>query len=82
MVILKKTLIFQGFRGVPTFSRWGVHFFPEGVRMLNAIETNTACDFSGGLDPTLDLCMFGLYSISPNWRFKSDCAAAQTEENA
>ena len=41
MVISKKTLIFQGFREVPTFS-WGgggPNFF-QGVQMLISIETD------------------------------------------
>ena len=43
MVISKKTLIFQGFREVPTFSRGGggggPNFF-QGVQMLISIETD------------------------------------------
>ena len=42
MVISKKTIIFQGFRGGPTFSRGG------GVRMQISIETHKTCDFPGG----------------------------------
>ena len=30
MVISKKTIIFQGFRGVPIFSRGGVQLVPGG----------------------------------------------------
>ena len=41
MVISKKTIIFQGFRGGPTFSR--------GVQMLISIESHLTCDFPGGL---------------------------------
>ena len=54
MVISKKTTIFQGLRGVPTFSRGGggVQLFPEwrggGVQMLISIETHITCDFPGG----------------------------------
>ena len=46
MVISKKTIIFQGSRGGPTYSRGGggggggVHLFPEGVQMLISIETH------------------------------------------
>ena len=42
MVISKKTIIFQGFRGDPTFSRGGgVQLFPGGgVQMLISIETH------------------------------------------
>ena len=49
MVISKKTIIFQGFRGGPTFSR--------GVQMLISIESHRTCDFPGGLPspyPPLD----------------------------
>ena len=46
MVISKKTIISQGFRGVPTFSR-GVQLFPEGDQMLISIETHIICDFPG-----------------------------------
>ena len=49
MVISKKTIIFQGFRGVPIFSRrgGGVQLVPGGggVQMLISIETNITCDF-------------------------------------
>ena len=40
MVISKKTIIFQGFRGVPAFSRWGNPNFFQGVQMLIFIETD------------------------------------------
>ena len=44
MVISKKTIVFQGFRGGPTFSRGGgggggVQLFPGEVQMLISIET-------------------------------------------
>ena len=42
MIISKKTIIFQGFRGSPTFSRGG-----GGVQMLISIETHITCDFPG-----------------------------------
>ena len=51
MVISKKTIIFQGFRGVPIFSRrGGVQLVPGGGgggggQMLISIETNITCDF-------------------------------------
>ena len=50
MVISKKTIIFQGFRGGPTFSRGGggVQLFPGRVQMLLSIETHITCDFPGG----------------------------------
>ena len=48
MVILKKTIIFQGFREGPTFCR-GVQLFPRGYKMLISIETHITCDFPGGV---------------------------------
>ena len=49
MVISKKTIVFQGFRGGPTFSR-GVQLFPGGGegQMVISIETHITCDFPGG----------------------------------
>ena len=47
MVISKKTIVFQGFRGGPTFSKGGSNFF-HGVQMLISIETHIPCDFLGG----------------------------------
>ena len=44
MVISKKTIIFQGFRGGTTFSRGGPAF-SRGVQMLISIETHKTCDF-------------------------------------
>ena len=46
MVISKKTLIFQGLRGSPKFSRGGggVQLFPGGVQMLISIETHITWD--------------------------------------
>ena len=50
MAISKKTIIFHGFRGCPTFSR-GFQLFPGGggggVQMLISIETHITCDFPG-----------------------------------
>ena len=46
MVISKKTIIFQGFRGSPTFSRWG------GVQMLISIE-NHITRGGGGSGPPI-----------------------------
>ena len=47
MVISKKTIIFQGFRGVPIFSR-GDPTCPRGkgggVQMLISMETDINCD--------------------------------------
>ena len=51
MVISKKTIIFQGFRGGPTFSGGGGgNFFSRvGVQILFSIETQViCCDFPGG----------------------------------
>ena len=48
----RETMLFQGSRGSPTFSR--------GVQMLISIETHMTCDFPGGgggsdpLSPPLD----------------------------
>ena len=57
---LKKTIIFQGFRGGPTFSR-GSNFFQGGggrrVQLLIPIETHITCDFPGG----------GSGPLSPLW---------------
>ena len=53
----KETIIFQGFRGGPTFSRGGGGggggpTFSNGVQMLISIETHITCDFPGwGSDP-------------------------------
>ena len=51
--ILRKTILFQGFRGGQKFSRgptfssvWG-----GGGQMLISIETYRTCDFLGGTDP-------------------------------
>ena len=48
MVISKKTIIFQGFRGVPIFSRGGSNLFQGGggggVQMLISMETDITCD--------------------------------------
>ena len=55
MVISKKTIIFKGFRGGPTFSRGGVATFSGGggggVQWLISIETHITCDFPGGRPP-------------------------------
>ena len=54
MVISKKTIIFQGFRGVPTFPRGGVPTFSGGGGGLNANfyrNGYTVVIFEGGLDP-------------------------------
>ena len=57
MVISKKNIIFQGFRGGPTFSRGGgggSNIFQGGgptfsrgggVQMLISLETHITCDF-------------------------------------
>ena len=46
--ITVKTILFQGSRGGPTFSRWVQLFSEEGVQMLISIETHIICDFPGG----------------------------------
>ena len=51
MVISKKTSIFKGFRGGPTFSRGGGGNFSRGggrVQWLISKETHITCDFPGG----------------------------------
>ena len=45
--ITEKTILFQGSRGDPTFSR-GVQLFPGGDQMLISIETHITCDFQVG----------------------------------
>ena len=46
MVISKKTIIFKGFRGGPTFSRGESNFFKGGgVQWVISIETHITCDF-------------------------------------
>ena len=45
MIISKKTIIFQGFRGGPTFSRWGPTFSTGGGGGSNF--------FKGGLNANL-----------------------------
>ena len=50
MVISKKTIIFKGFRGGPTFSRGRATFSMEGgggVQWVISIETHITCDFPG-----------------------------------
>ena len=60
--ITKKTILFQGSRGGPTFSGGGgVQPFSRGgggVQMLISIETHITCDFTGvggwgGPDPSM-----------------------------
>ena len=51
--ITEKTILYQGSRGGPTFSRGGggVQLFPGGgggVQMLISVETHITCDFHGG----------------------------------
>ena len=63
-LISKKTIIFQGSRGCPTFSR-GSNFFQGGSNCLFPIETHINCDFPGGVQtpcPPLNphLCLFKL----------------------
>ena len=47
-LISKKTIIFQGSRGGPTFSRGGGPTFSRGSNCLFPIETHITCDFPGG----------------------------------
>ena len=54
MVISKKTIIFQGFRGVPTFSRWGgggSQLFPGGPNANFYRNGYRVVIFQGGPDP-------------------------------
>ena len=46
-LISKKTIIFQGSRGGPTFSRGGGPTFSRGSNCLYPIETHITCDFPG-----------------------------------
>ena len=48
-LISKKSIIFQGSRGNPTYSR-GIQLFPGGggVQLLIPKETHITCDFPGG----------------------------------
>ena len=51
-LISKKTIIFQGSRGGPTFSRGGGGpTFSRGSNCLFPIETHITCDFPGGSGP-------------------------------
>ena len=69
-LISKKTIIFQGSRGDPTFSRGGGPTFPGGSNCLFPIETHIACEFPGG-GPPLDphLLFEPLHEISNNVLF-------------
>ena len=57
--IAEKTILilYQGSRGGPLFSRWGVKLFPRGgggVQMLISLETHVrTCSFPGGGCPDL-----------------------------
>ena len=51
MVILKKLLFSEGFRGGPTFVRGDQLFQGVGVQMLISIETHITCEFPGGPEP-------------------------------
>ena len=54
MVISKKTISFQGFRGIPTFTRGGPNFFQGGgVQMLISIERDITCDISRESGPPI-----------------------------
>ena len=48
MVISKKSIIFQGFRGSNILQGGGgLQLFPGGVQVLISIETYITCDFTG-----------------------------------
>ena len=67
MVISKKSIIFQGFRGGPTFSRGGPAF-SRGVQMLISIETHKTCNLPGGSCPpipSLNPCMIYKLVFAP-----------------
>ena len=68
-LISKKTIIFQGSRGGPTFSR-GVQLFPGGSNCLFPIETHITCDFPGGSGPPVhpsgSALVFGAAYAAPN----------------
>ena len=52
--ILMKTIVFQGYRGLPSFSKGSFEFFSgAGVKMLISIETYITYDLSGGGVQTL-----------------------------
>ena len=89
-LISKKTIIFQGSRGGPTFSRGGgVQLFPGwGVPIAYSYRKYITCDFAGEvrtpcppLDPHLGLSM--VLSIhaekAPNLRFVSGSTGGQTD---
>ena len=71
MVISKKTIIFQGFRGGPTFSRGGggcPRFSRGGGPNANFYKTHITCDFPGGVRtpyPPVDplVFIFAVYKI-------------------
>ena len=67
--ITEKTVLFQGSRVGPTFSRGGESSFFQGggVQILISIEPHITCDFPGGggsgltitpLDPQMKQCRF------------------------
>ena len=73
MVIPKKTIIFQGFRGGPSFL-WGSNFFRGvGIQMLISVEIHMYCDFPGGggrtAYPPSRSAQVGLYCL-PNDAFR------------
>ena len=66
MVISKKTIIFQGFRG----GGGGVQHFPGGggVQMLYiSKETHKICDFSGGSGATIQPLDPRMYPFALNF---------------
>ena len=46
--ILRKTIVFQGFRGITSFSKGVELFSTTGVKMLISIETYRTYNFPGG----------------------------------
>ena len=62
-LISKKTIIFQGQRGGPTFPRGGggSNFFPGGSNCIYPKETHITCDYPGGPDPLTPLWLRTCY---------------------
>ena len=64
MVISEKTILFQGFRASPTFSRVGGG--SNRVRMLISIETHITCHFRVGEPVPLSPLLTRSCSLSPS----------------
>ena len=74
MVIPKKTIIFQGFRGGPSFYGGPTFSGGVGVQMLISVEIHMYCDFpgGGGVGPPIPpsrSAQVGLYCL-PNNAFR------------